>query len=70
MKEDFFLKVGYTTYLQKPKTKKESWTSRIYKKIMEHKILSISFLLISMCVIMNFCLIYQFIHILESSRIY
>ena len=35
MEEEVF-KVGYSTYLQKPKVKKKKWTSRLYNFILKH----------------------------------
>ena len=32
MKEDFFLKVGYSPYLQRVENRKEKWTSKFVKK--------------------------------------
>lgn len=66
MKEDVFFKVGYTTYLQKSKVRKINWTSRFAKKIMEHKVISVFFVVITMCIIMNFWLVYRFISVLEN----
>ena len=39
MKEDIFFKVGYSSYLQKEKNLKEKWTSKLFRKICEHKFL-------------------------------
>lgn len=66
MKEDVFLKVGYSTYLQKRKVKKRNWTSKITGIIMAHKVISTIFVIITMCTVMNFWLVYRFINILEN----
>lgn len=63
MGEDFF-KVGYSTYLQKNNNSKKSWTSKIFKKILEHKIITISILTIFTCIGMNIWLVYRFMNIL------
>ena len=65
MEEDFF-KIGYTTYLQKPKVKKKRWTSKLLNKILEHKVIAISILIIFMCVGMNIWLVYRFMSILAE----
>ena len=69
MKENVFLKVGYTPFLEKKKEKIESWTSKIINKIIEHKFLSIVLAIVMMCVITNICLIYKFICIMEKLRL-
>ncbi len=66
MKEVF--KVGYTTYLEKAK-KKNNWTSKIFEKIAEHKLMVTIFGVIFACVCINFWLIYKFMNILEMSRL-
>ena len=67
MKENVFLKVGYTGYLEKEK--KENWTSRLIKKIVEHKFISIVVAIVMMCVITNLCLIYKFLCVMEEFKI-
>ena len=69
MKEDVFFKVGYTSYLQKAKSRKKSWTSRVAKIIMGHKVLATVFVIISLCVVMNFWLIFRFVCILEGMHL-
>lgn len=66
MKEDTFFRVGYTTYLQKSKIRKRSWTSKIAKIIVGHKVISAIFAIIIMCFVMNFWLVYRFISVLEN----
>lgn len=65
MEEDFF-KVGYSTYLKKEESKKQMWTSRILKKIMNHKIIAIVLIIAIFCLFMNIWLIYRFMNILEA----
>ncbi len=65
MKEDFF-KVGYSTYLKKLPSKKEKWTSRILKKILAHKFIVMTLLIIFFCFLMNMWLIYRFMNILST----
>ena len=60
MKENVFLKVGYSPFLE---NKKEKWTSKVFKKIIEHKFLTIVLAIVAMCVITNLCLIYKFIYL-------
>ena len=69
MKENVFLKVGYTTYLEKKKEKKESWTSRLIKKIVEHKFISVVVAIVVMCGVTNLCLIYKFLCVMEELKI-
>lgn len=66
MKEDIFFRVGYSTYLQKEREKKKSWTSKLIKKISEHKFITITIAIIIACTMTNFFLIYRFIHIIEK----
>lgn len=66
MKEDIFLRVGYSTYLQREKERKESWTSKLMRKISEHKFIAITIAIIIACTMTNFFLIYRFIHIIEK----
>lgn len=66
MKEDVFFKVGYTTYLQRPKIRKKSWTSKIGKMIIGHKVISAICAIVVMCFVMNFWLVYRFISVLEN----
>lgn len=65
MEEDFF-KVGYSTYLKREESKKQMWTSRILKKIMNHKIIAIVLITAIFCLFMNIWLIYRFMNILEA----
>lgn len=69
MEEEVF-KVGYSTYLEKPKVKKKKWTSRLYDFILKHKLVIIIFLIIISCIIMNMCLVYNFIKILEQNIVW
>ena len=66
MEEDFF-KVGYSTYLKKLPSKKQKWTSRILKKILEHKFIIAIILTIMICLIMNIWLVYRFMNILSTA---
>ncbi len=65
MKENVFLKVGYSPFLE---NKKEKWTSKLFKKIIEHKFLTIVLAIVAMCVITNLCLIYKFIYLMENLK--
>ena len=66
MKENVFFRVGYSTYLQREKERKESWTSKLIRKISEHKFIAITIAIIIACTMTNFFLIYRFIHIIEK----
>ena len=68
--EKKIFKIGYTTYLQKSETKKENWTSKFVKKLLEHKIIFSMCIIIAMCVMLNFWLIYKFARILEMSKVF
>ena len=68
MKENVFLKVGYSPFLENKKEKKEKWTSKIVRKIIEHKFLTIVLAIVAMCVITNLCLIYKFIYLMENLK--
>lgn len=65
MKENVFFKVGYSPFLE---NKKEKWTSKVFKKIIEHKFLTIVLAIVAMCVITNLCLIYKFIYLMENLK--
>lgn len=65
MEEDFF-KVGYSTYLQKQNVAKKKWTSIFFKKILKHKVITISILTIFTCIGMNIWLVYRFMNILAK----
>ena len=67
MKENVFLKVGYTSYLEKEK--KKNWTSRFLKKVNEHKFLTITISIVGMCMVTNIFLIYKFISIMEKLKL-
>ena len=69
MKENVFFKVGYSPFLENKKEKKEKWTSKIVKKIIEYKFLTVVIAIVVMCVITNLFLIYKFIRIMESLKI-
>lgn len=64
------INLGYTTYLQKESKTKVKRTSNIKKLFSKHKILAMCLLTVSMCVGMNFWLIFNFIRILEQSNIF
>ena len=66
MKENVFFRVWYSTYLKKEKERQESWTSRLMKKINEHKFITMIVAIIIACTMTNFFLIYRFIHIIEK----
>ena len=52
--------------LKKEKERQESWTSRLMKKINEHKFITMIVAIIIACTMTNFFLIYRFIHIIEK----
>ena len=66
MKEDFFLKVGYSPYLQRVENRKEKWTSKFAKKIVENKWVILLLGIIFMCIMTNLFLIYRFVAVLEK----
>ena len=68
MKENVFFKVGDSPFLENKTEKKEKWTSKLFKKIIEHKFLTIVIAIVAMCVITNLCLIYKFIYIMENLK--
>ena len=61
MKENVFFKVGYNSYLERAKEDKESWTSKVIKKILEYKFLSLAILTVIVCTITNIILICKFV---------
>ena len=58
--------VKYTSALEEISLKKEKWTSKIKKFIIENKIISIFIMLFFTCVGMNLFLIYNFLKVLQS----
>ena len=68
MKENVFFKIGYSPFLENKKEKKEKWTSKLFKKIIEHKFLTIVIAIVAMCVITNLCLIFKFIYLMENLK--
>lgn len=66
MKEDFF-KFGYSPYYNN--SKKKNWTSRFLNKIIKHRVILFILFTISVGIIINFCLILKFMHILEVSSV-
>ena len=65
MKEQVF-KVGYSTYIQKPNTQKQNWTSTLLGKITKHKYITATCLIIITCMTMNLWLIFKFVNILGA----
>ncbi len=66
MKEDFF-KFGYSPYFNN--SKKENWTSKFLNNIMKHRVILFIMFTITISIIINFCLILKFMHILEAGSV-
>ena len=66
MKEDFF-KLGYSPYLNT--SKKQKWTSRCIEILAKHKLFLTITITVSICIIINFWLIFKFMSILEVNSI-
>ena len=58
--------VKYTSVLEGISLKKEKWTSKIKKIIIENKTISITIIVFFTCVVMNLFLIYNFLKVLQS----
>jgi hypothetical protein len=62
--EEKIFNVGYTSYLEKKKDKK--WTTIIKEKILKHKIVTLSIVVIILSMSMNLILIYDFMSVMEK----
>lgn len=66
--KDFFLKIGYSKYLNTNKEKKR--TSILFKNhLKKYKIVYLGAIIVFICVGINFWLIYKFIHVLEVNSV-
>lgn len=63
--EDVF-EIKYNTKLDRLQIPKESWTSKTIKKMKRHKLISISIVMFVIFSVLNFCLIYSFMNILQK----
>ena len=61
MKENFF-KVGYSACIQKQGVERKKWTSILLGKILEHKFIITTCLIILAVMVMNLWLIFRFIN--------
>lgn len=64
--EEKVLKIGYTSYLEREKVKKENRTSKILNKIKEHKIITLAMGILVIATLINLILICNFILLLKS----
>ena len=63
MRENIFFRVGYADFI---KSKKEKWTSKLIRRILEHKIVCLLLTTIIVCTVTNCILIYRFIEKIQS----
>lgn len=64
--KDEIFQVRYNTKLNRLEMRGESWTSRLYKKIKRHKLLTTTIIAFFMFAILNIVMICSFMKILQS----
>lgn len=64
-KDDIF-QIKYNTKLNRLEMKGESWTSRLYKKIKRHKLLTTTIIAFFMFATLNMVMICSFMKILQN----
>lgn len=64
-KEEFF-HVRHDTKLNRSGKEKENWTSKVYKKMKRHKLLTTTIIAFFMFATLNLIMIYSFMRILQN----
>lgn len=64
--KDVFFKVRYNTNLNRLQIEKERWTSKLLKKIRNHKLLTTIIIAFFMFSTLNIVMIYSFMKILQN----
>lgn len=64
--KDVFFKINYNTNFNKIQKEEEKWTSRLLKKIQDHKLLTTVVITFVMFSIVNIIMIYSFMQILQN----
>ena len=64
--KDVFFKVNYNTDLNRLEIAEESWTSKLIKKIKNHKLLTTIVIAFAMFSTLNIAMIYSFMKILQN----
>ncbi len=64
--KDVFFKVNYNTDLNRLEIAEESWTSKLIKKIKNHKLLATIVVAFVMFSTLNIAMIYSFMKILQN----
>ena len=64
--KDVFFKVRYNTNLNRLQIEKERWTSKLLKKIRDHKLLTTAIIAFFMFSTLNIVMIYSFMKILQN----
>ena len=64
--KDEFFQVNYHTNLNRLEKKGESWTSRLWRKIKTHKLLTTTIVAFLVFATFNIVMIYHFMRILQS----
>ena len=64
--KDVFFKVNYNTDLNRLEIAEESWTSKLIKKIKNHKLLTTIIIAFAMFSTLNIAMIYSFMKILQN----
>lgn len=64
--KDEFFQVSYHTNLNRLEKKGESWTSRLWRKVKRHKLLTTTIVAFLVFVTFNIVMIFHFMRILQS----
>lgn len=64
--KDIFFKINYNTSQDLIKVEHNSWTSKIFSKIKQNKILVLTSIAVAIFSILNFIMIYNFIKVLQD----
>ena len=68
--KDEIFQIRYNTKLNRLQIKNESWTSRIYKKIKNHKLLTTVVIALIIFTTANIIMIYNFIEIMQNTKLF
>lgn len=64
--KDEIFQIRYHTKLNRLEIKEENWTSRLYKKIKRHKLLTTTMIAFFMFAVINLVMIVSFMRILQN----
>lgn len=64
--KDGFMQIKYNSKLNKIELKKENWTSKVYKTIKKHKLITTVIIAFGMFSTLNAIMIYNFMKIMQN----